>query len=62
MASLAGLAHESRHSATHVSGPSFAVAKWRPVQRRVARHHGLDAIDVVRVDRLLELPDLLQGA
>ena len=31
------------------------------MQRRVARHHGLDAIDVVGVDSLLELPDLLQG-
>ena len=31
------------------------------MQRRVARHHGFDAIDVVVVDSLLELPDLLQG-
>ena len=31
------------------------------MQRRVARHHGLDAIDVVGVDSLLELPDLLEG-
>ena len=40
--------------------PIFAVAKWSAVQRRVARHHGLDANDVVGVDRLLELPDLLE--
>src|SRR5437588_637721 len=38
-----------------------AVIKWSTVQRRVARHHGLDAIDVVGVDRLSELSDLLQG-
>ena len=31
------------------------------MQRRVARHHGLDANDVVGVDSLLELPDLLEG-
>jgi hypothetical protein len=31
------------------------------VQRRVARHQGLDANDVVGVDSLLELPDLLEG-
>jgi hypothetical protein len=31
------------------------------VQRRVARHHGLDAHDVVAIDCLLELPDLLEG-
>ena len=31
------------------------------MQRRVARHHGLDASDVVGVDSLLELPDLLEG-
>ena len=31
------------------------------MKRRVARHHGLDAIDVVGVDSLLELPDLLEG-
>ena len=42
--------------------PIFAVAKRSTVQRRVARHHGLDAIDVVGVDRLLELPDLLEGS
>ena len=41
--------------------PIFAVTKWSTVQRRVARHQGLDAIDVVGVDSLLELPDLLQG-
>jgi hypothetical protein len=31
------------------------------MQRRVARHHGLDAHVVVGVDSLLELPDPLQG-
>ena len=31
------------------------------MQRLVARHHGYDAIDVVGIDGLLELPDLLQG-
>ena len=31
------------------------------MQRRVARHHGLDARDVVSVNCLLELPDLLEG-
>jgi hypothetical protein len=38
--------------------PIVAVAKWSRVQRRVARHQGLDALNVVGVDRLLELPDL----
>src|SRR3984893_11372328 len=37
----------------------FAVTKWRPVQRWVARHHGLGAINVVVGDRVLELTDLL---
>ena len=41
--------------------PILAVTKRSTVQRRVARHQALDAIDVVGVDRLLELPDLLQG-
>jgi hypothetical protein len=40
--------------------PILAVAKWGTVQRRVARHHGLDANHVVGVDGLLELPDLLE--
>jgi hypothetical protein len=31
------------------------------VERRVARHHGLDARDVVGVDCLPELPDFLEG-
>jgi hypothetical protein len=39
----------------------FAVAKWGTVQRRVARHHGLDSNSVVGVDSLLKLPDLLKG-
>ena len=39
--------------------PIVAVTQRSTVQRRVAGHHGLDAIDVVRVDRLLELRDLL---
>src|SRR5258707_15554109 len=37
----------------------FAVTKWSAVQRRVARHQGPDANDVVGVDSLLELADLL---
>jgi hypothetical protein len=41
--------------------PILAVAKWGTVQRRVARHHGLNAHDVVAIDCLLELPDLLEG-
>ena len=40
--------------------PVFAIAQRSPVQRRVAGHQGLDPIEVVGVDRLLELPDLLQ--
>src|SRR5260221_7269521 len=40
--------------------PIFAVTKWSAVQRRVARHHGPNAIDVGGVDTLLELPDLLE--
>ena len=31
------------------------------MQYRIARHHGLDALDVVGVDRLLELAGLLEG-
>jgi len=31
------------------------------VQGRVARHHGLDARDVVVIDCVLELPDHLEG-
>jgi len=31
------------------------------VQRRIARHHCLDACDVIGVDCLLELPDFLEG-
>src|SRR5947207_1573589 len=41
--------------------PILGVANWGTVQGRVARHHGLDANDVVGVDGLLELPDLREG-
>src|SRR4029077_3935044 len=40
--------------------PVFAVTQWSAVQRRVARHQGLDTNNVVGVDSLLELPDLLE--
>ena len=38
----------------------LSIAKRRAVKGRVARHHRLDALEVVAVDRLFELPDLLQ--
>ncbi len=41
--------------------PVLAVAERRTVQRRIARHQRLDAIDVVGVDRLFELPYFLEG-
>src|SRR4030095_2561551 len=62
-----GESHGTRSSPWHAAfgnpreRPIFAVAQWSTVQRRVARHHGLDANDVVGVDNLLELPDFLQG-
>src|SRR5262249_28674381 len=39
--------------------PILAIAERSPVQRRVASHEYFDALDVIGVDRLLELPDLL---
>jgi hypothetical protein len=39
--------------------PIFTVPEWGTVERRGARHHRRDAIEVVGVDSLLELADLL---
>jgi hypothetical protein len=40
--------------------PILAVTQRRAMELRVASHHLLDPLEVVRVDRLLELPDGLQ--
>ena len=62
-----GQSHRTRRLPRHAAfgnpreRPILTVAEWGTVQRRVARHHGLDALDVVGVDCLLELPDLLEG-
>src|SRR5260370_866283 len=62
-----GESHKTRRLPWHAAfgnpreRPIFSVTQWSTVQRRVARHHGLDANTVIGVNRLLELPDLLEG-